>query len=283
MQTVQSVNRALRILQILASSNTLLPLSDVATRTNMPRSTTHRLLASLKAQDFVQYNPKERTYGIGLAVLPLARAARAHNNIYNEADPILQRLAAKVRETATLVLLSDNIATYSLMAKSERSLTFTVAMGEVVPLHATASGKVMFAYFHKSAIERVLNNKLEAFTNNTITNPIRLEEELATIRSRGFAIDNEEREVGLRCIAAPVFDHLGQVVAAIGISGPTRRFTAEQVEGLIQSTTAAAQELSARLGHDETFSVGPVNEDKVLSVKNRGLITAGEVDSREIV
>jgi DNA-binding IclR family transcriptional regulator len=257
MQTVQSVSRALRILRILADSTTLLPLSDVATRASLPNSTTHRLLASLRAQDFVYYSPKERTYGVGLAVLPLARAARAHNHIYNEAEPILQGIAAKARETATLVLLNDDIATYSLMARSERSLTLTASIGEIVPLHATASGKVMLAYFRTSALERVLNNALKSFTINTFTNPIRLKEELASIRSRGFAIDNEEREIGLRCFAAPVFDHLGQVVAAIGISGPTRRLIAEHEEEVIRSIKAATQALSARLGYDETFSVEP--------------------------
>lgn len=264
MQTVQSVSKALRILQILANSNSLLSLSDVATQANMPNSTTHRLLASMRAQDFVRYNPEDRTYGIGLAVLPLARAAREQNNIFKMAEPILKKLVSEVNELATLVLLSGNVATYSLMAKSERSLTLTATMGEIVPLHATASGKVLLAHFTESALESVLYKSLESYTTHTITNPIRLREELSIIRSKGFAIDNEEREIGLRCIAAPVYDHMGLVVAAIGMSGPTRRITAEKEEELIRSTIAAARALCAQLGFNEKFLVKQADVDEVM-------------------
>ena len=248
-QTVQSVERALRILHVLAASESLLPLSSIAQGVGIPSSTTHRLLASLRQQDFVRYDAETRNYGIGLAVLPLAKAARAHTTIYHEAEPLLQELAASAHETATLVLMNGHVGTYALMAKPERSMTLTVAMGEVVPMHATASGKVMLAYFSEAELERFLKRTLEAFTINTLTNSLQLKEELVQIRSQGYAVDNEEREIGMRCVAAPVFDHLGNVVAAIGISGPSSRITADPGGNVVQHTMATAHALCARLGY----------------------------------
>ena len=248
-QIVQAVDRALRILHVLAASDTLLPLSSVAQQVDIPSSTTHRLLASLREQGFVRYDAETRNYGIGLAVLPLAKAARAHTTIYHEAEPLLQELAAATHETATLVLLNGHAGTYALMAKPERSMTLTVAMGEVVPMHATASGKAMLAHFFETELERFLNRTLEAFTTNTITNPLRLKEELAQIRSQGYAVDNEEREIGMRCIGSPVFDHLGNIVAAIGISGPSSRITTDPGGHLVHHTVATARALGARLGY----------------------------------
>jgi DNA-binding IclR family transcriptional regulator len=246
---VQSVERAMRVLEVLGASEVSLPLSTIAKQAGIPVSTAHRLLASMKAHGFVRYESDDRTYGVGLAVLSLAEAAKAQIRIQTEAQPILQRLASQLNETATLVLVNDRTGTYASTARSSRSMVTTARLGEQVPLHATAAGKIILAYLPEKALREDLGLRLEAFTSNTFTNLYQLRDELARVRTNGVAFDNEEREKGMRCIAAPVFDNRGRVCATIGISGPSSRISIEPESESSKYVRAAAQQLSTALGY----------------------------------
>lgn len=247
-QIVQAVDRALRILQVLASNEKLMSLSKIARATSMPPSTVHRMLATMRTRGFVRHDEDERSYGVGLAVLPLAEAAKAQATISREAQPILERLAAEIDETASLVLLDGNSGTYSLIARSDRSIGLSVSMGQFVPLHCTAGGKAILAHLPIESRERFINVPLKAYTLNTITNHIRLSEELAEIRARGYAVDNEEREVGMRCIAAPVFNYNGDVIGAVGVSGTSNQISVDRDLKLAGPIRTAAHEISCALG-----------------------------------
>lgn len=250
--SVQSIDRALRILNVLAASHEPLQLSEIARHVEIPASTAHRLLASLQRQEYVRFDQTQRRYTLGLAILPLAEAAKAQIDITKEAMPILERLAAKVNETATLTVLQGNDAVYSLMAQSRRAMGTITSLGSRIPFHCTAAGKALLAYMPEDRRNEILSKPQRAHTRYTITNSYQLLDELAQIRTQGVSFDRQENEPGMCCIAAPVFNHQGQITATVGISGPSSRFSPEREEELAWPVRAAARELSACLGYAET-------------------------------
>lgn len=250
-QSVQSIDRALRILNVLTASESSLPLSEIAKQVEIPVSTAHRILAALQKHEYVRFDPTQRKYTLGLAVLPLAEAAKAQIDITKEAVPLLEKLAAQVNETASLVVLHGDEAVYALMARSTRTISIVTPLGRRVPFNCTAAGKVILSYLPKERRDKLLHSSHKAYTRNSITNPYKLLDELAEIKIRGIAFDNEEYELGMRCMHAPVFDHLGQITATVGISGPSSRITPERDKELSIPVRAAATELSFRLGYRE--------------------------------
>jgi DNA-binding IclR family transcriptional regulator len=250
-QGVQSIDRVLRILNVLAAGGMPLQLSEIARRVDIPVSTAHRLLASLQKHDYVRFDETQRRYTLGLAVLSLGEAAKAQIDITNEALPILEKLAAEVNETATLTVLQREEAVYALMAPSRRTVSTITPLGSRVPFHCTAAGKAMLAYMSDERRDRHLNLTHRAYTRNTITNPYQLLDELSKIRARGVSFDRQEYELGMCCIAAPVFNHQRQIIATVGISGPSSRISPEREVELSMPVQAAANELSAYLGYVE--------------------------------
>lgn len=251
-QSVQSIDRALRILNVLAISRGALPLTDIAKQVQIPASTTHRLLATLQQHNYIRFDEIQRKYTLGLAVLSLGEAARSQIDITKEAASILETLADQVNETATLTVLQRNEAVYALMAQSRRSVSTVTPLGSRVPLHCTAAGKTILAYLPEARRNELLNLTHKAYTRYTITNSFQLLDELAQIRAVGVGFDRQEYELGMCCIAAPVFNHRGQVIATIGISGPSSRINPERDKELSLSVQAAAIELSSRLGYVTT-------------------------------
>jgi DNA-binding IclR family transcriptional regulator len=247
--SVQSIDRAVRIMDVLAAGEIPLQLSEISRQVEIPASTTHRLLASLQQHGYVRFDSSQRKYTLGLAVLSLAEAAKSQIDITKEAMPILEKLAASLNVTANLTVLQNDEAVYTLRAASTRTIGTITPLGRRVPFHCTAAGKTMLAYLPEESRDRILNLEHKAHTRNSITNSYQLLDELAKIRASGVGFDNEEYELGMRCIAAPVFDHKGQITATVGISGPSSRITPERDEELALPVQVAASELSSYLGH----------------------------------
>ncbi len=247
---VQSVERALALIDLLAREQGGLTLTEICQLAGLHTSTAYRLLATLAAHGFVRRDPERRTYRLGLHLLHLGEAARAQCDLREEAAGTLQSLAHRTRELANLVVPSGNRAIYISQAHAQSELTVRMftQVGAWVPLHCTAVGKAIIAHWPDEDLEQLTREGLPAHTPNTITSPERLQSELAAIRQRGYAIDDEEREVGVRCIASPVFDAEGQVVAALSISGPAGRVTPDRFAELGETVREAAARLSERLG-----------------------------------
>jgi len=170
-------------------------------------------------------------------------------NLWDEALPFLEGLVRDTGETGHLAVLDGGEAIYIERVEARRALRIPSAVGRGYPAHATNLGKVLLADLAPERLRELIGERpLGAFTPHTITDPAELDAELERIRAQGFAVDNEEYDEGLRCIGAPIYDHSGHAVAALGIGGPVTRITPERVEELAELVMAAARGLSRRLG-----------------------------------
>jgi DNA-binding IclR family transcriptional regulator len=245
---VQSVDRALSLLDALAERGGFVSLQALSEDAGLNASTAHRLLQTLQWHDLIRRDPATREYALGLGLLRLAAALRSQLDLRQEARPILESLAQETGESANLVVLDGHWVVYVDQAASAQPVRAFTQVGARAPLHCTGVGKALLAFMPEVEREAVLDGNLRAYTSTTITNPLRLSEQLARIRERSVALDMGERQEDVRCIASPVFDDRSRAVAAISISGPRHRLHRERIEELSPLVRRAGRDLSAALG-----------------------------------
>jgi len=246
---VQSVDRTLDILEALATRRGATGISDLAQLVRLHVSTVHRLLATLVDRGYVRQDPESSRYHLGSRVFTLASAADLHLDLRLVARPYLERMMRASGETANLVTSSESEIVYIDQVASMHLVKMFTAPGMRAPLYCTGTGKVMLAFRDPSFTEPILNSQMRRYTAKTITTRPALEAELAEIRSRGYSIDNEEMEDGVRCLAVPVYDRRHECVGAMSVSGPTTRMTMERVNKLAPTALTIADELSRQLGY----------------------------------
>jgi DNA-binding IclR family transcriptional regulator len=249
---VQSVDRALDVLEAVATGGEL-GVSEVAARTGLVISTAHRLLASLADRGYVRQTAAHGRYRLGLAVLELAGGMQAQTAALTAAArPHLEQIQSVTRETTNLVILVGDRVVYVDQVAGRHSMRMFTELGSSVLAHTTGSGKAMLAYRRPDAIELMYPRVREPFarlTPRTHTTLDSLREEFARIRRRGYAIDDEEHEEGVSCVAAPVFDGTATAFAAISISAPTSRIVHADSSELGRLLSRHAAEVSAALGY----------------------------------
>ncbi|WP_213996066.1 IclR family transcriptional regulator [Tepidanaerobacter syntrophicus] len=246
--TVQSVERAFKILEELATEKEGLGVTELASRIGLHKSTVHRMLTTLLSLGYVEQNTSSEKYRLGMKILFLAEAILDRMDIRREAHDLLEELSSKANEAVHLVVPDGFHAVYIDKLDSNKTIRMFSQIGRTVPLHASAVGKAILAFADKEFVEEAIKQGLTKFTKNTITNPKELLKHLEIVRKQGFAIDDEENEEGIRCIAAPVFDYTGKVIGAISISGPTVSMTHEKVERLSKDVIDCANKISQRMG-----------------------------------
>ncbi|MFO7321854.1 MAG: IclR family transcriptional regulator [Chloroflexota bacterium] len=247
---VQSVERAFRLLELLGSADDFLAISDLARMSGLPLGTTHRLLDTLVQLEYVERDPHSRRYTLGLKTLQLRGAVIGHMNLGMQAMPVMKALMQQVNETVHLAVLNDGEIVYIDRIEGLHTQGMYTRIGKRAPAHCTALGKVLLAFLPQDGWREVVSRRgLRRFTPHTITSVEELERELATIRERQFAIDDEEVEIGVRCVAAPVRDYSGEVVAAVSISGPISRVFPERDRELAEAICWAGRLISAKLGY----------------------------------
>ena len=246
---LESADRVLRVLEVFHPNERDLSLSEIADRLVLPRSSVHRLLAALLTHGFVERDPTTRRYRLGIRLFEIGSTAIHERGLHSAAHPVLETLASATGETCHLAVLSGAEAVYVYKIDGSSSFSMTSRVGGRAPCHATSIGKVLMAWAGEDLFSRVVSTGLRPCTRNTLADAAELGAELEKVRAQGYALDLEEYEEGLRCAAAPVRDHAGQVVAAIGIAGPSRRLTDENLPGLIPSVTDAARTISRNLGY----------------------------------
>ncbi len=250
--TVQSVERSLDILEALAAAGSEVGIADMSGRVGLHISTVHRLLATLVVRGYVRQNSQTGRYSLGSQALQLGRAFHDRSDIRTEARPFLQLLMEGSGETANLVMLDGNEAVYMDQVPSPRLVRMFAGVGRRVPLHSTGSGKAMLSCLPPEERARIVAEKgLSPSTPHTITTAAALEDELIKVGRQGFAVDDEEQEEGVRCIAAPVRDSTRRVVAAMSLSGPSTRMTPERIQSLSGLLKTVCVQLSAALGYRE--------------------------------
>ena len=246
---IRSVDRAVDILAAVAASNGALTVDGIVADTGLPKSTVFRILATLTARRVLDRDEQSQTYRLGMLALVIGAPAMGELDLRRSARPHLESLVASTGETVHLSILSDDNALCVDKLDASHSMRMASFIGFLDPLHCSGVGKALLA-FQDEPVRQLLMARMrfEPHTPHTITDPGRLAEQIVEIRARGYAIDDEEIEQGLRCVAAPIRDHSGAVVAAVSISGPTTRVTQDGLGDLAKAVEACARAISQELG-----------------------------------
>ena len=248
-ETVQSVVRALTLLDALGDSRGEVGVADLSKQVGFHVSTTHRLLATLIAQGYARQSPETGRYALGAKAFHLAESYLGQLDLRRAVRPTLERLSHETGETANLVILEGGEALYLDKVESPQSLRIFSRIGRRAPLHCTAAGKVLLASHSRQKVDALLGQRpLEALTRSTITSRSQLRGELEKIYEQGFALDIEECEAGASCIAAPVRNAQGETVAALGISGPSVRMDTQRIQELVPRVVREARYAADQLG-----------------------------------
>lgn len=243
-----AVEAALSILETLGTVHSL-GVTELARKLGLGKSSAYRLLATLVRCGYVEKNPQDDRYQLTYRLFAVGSPAADRLGLREAAHPIMERLAAETGETVNLGVLDGTRVVNLHKVESRHLLRMHMEVGGAVPAHATALGKVLLAALEPSKLsERLGGQRLARLTRRTIGDRATLRRMLARIRQQGFAIDDEECSLGLRCVAAPIRNHRGAVVAALSISGPCQRLPGQILSRLIENVQAAAQEVSQRLG-----------------------------------
>lgn len=213
------------------------------------KSTVSRLLSTLKYEGFVEQNPETGKYRLGLGLVTLAGIVLERIDLRAAADPYLTRLVALTQETVNIVVLTGSECMNIGGAASPRPIRYVGRIGRRTPLHCTAGGKLLLSYLTPEKQQEILPEKLARFTDKTIVDREILKQTLAQVRGQQYAISYEEHQEGVSAVAAPIYDHIGQVHAALVISGPTYRMGPAEVKAFLEPLQQAAQDISAQLGY----------------------------------
>jgi IclR family transcriptional regulator, acetate operon repressor len=246
-RSVQSVDRALDLLEALAGADGEVSITALAARTKLHVSTVHRLLATLLRRGYVRQNPDTSRYYAGAKVATLSEGRSRYSEIRLAARPLLQALVEATRETANLSVLDDTMAVYIETAASPQVVRLFTAVGNRVPLHATGAGKALLASLPQPRRDALLDRtELRPHTGKTLVDRASLTRVLDEARERGYALDDEEYDDGVRCVAVPV-GPIGAPIGAISISGPASRLTKQRCVEFVPQMRRAAAELADTL------------------------------------
>lgn len=249
---VQNVDLAFDILFYVAKKNSI-KLRDIEERFNISPQTLEKILEILIIRGYLDYNKRRKIYTLGIKNFELGQSYLLHGEIRKQARPYLQKLANEFGENVYLATKSNFEIVYIDAFEVQRNVVVKSRVGRLLPMYASASGKIHLAYMDKEDLEEFFKEvKLEKFTENTITDREKLLEELRQTREKGYAVDNEEWEKEVRCISVPVRNYTGDVIAALTLSAPSFRLPFNLLTGKIKdSFLEASEELSEKLGYSK--------------------------------
>ena len=254
---LKSVLKSLGVLDCFTTLDRKLSISEIARRTGLPRGTAHRVMTTLREAGFVEQERERDQYRLGIKLFELGNVVLANMDLHREAKSFVEALTAISGEGVHLCVF-DGVQTIVVnRTEPSRERTNTVVVMEASPAHCTATGKAALAYQPESVVNRVISLGLRSYTPQTITNPAALRAELAAIRKRGYAIDDEELSPGIRCVGAPIRNLSGRVFASISVSGPARRLTRAKNQATGRLVVHYADVISAQLGYRPAAGQAP--------------------------
>jgi DNA-binding IclR family transcriptional regulator len=254
---VKTLEKALRVLAHLGEARRELGIQEVARAVGLPASTAYRLLAVLARHHYLQPGSAPGRYALGLRLAELGHLALEGIELRAKARPALEALMAETRETIHLMVPEGDAGIYVDRVEGPQRIRVTASLGFREPLHVSAVGKAILAHLPRDDAERVLARGLNRITPRTVTDPAQLRRQFREIVARGFAVDLEEGEAGVRCAGAPVFDHRGRVVGAISVSAPAYRTPLPKLLGWGPRVRAAADTVSRALSFRPTADPAP--------------------------
>lgn len=248
--SIQSVDRAIDILELFLTNGPSLSLKEISSSLSLAKSTTHGLIKTLEKRGFIEQDLKDQEYRLGLRAFELGNKVADTMDINKIAYPYLQDLVEEFNETVHLVLLSGNEGVYVEKKEGEGALRMYSQVGKRAPLYCTGVGKAILAFLPEEKIDSILSHsKLDARTQKTITDEKKLKEHLYETKVRGYAFDDEEIELGLKCVGAPIFNHKGEPIASISCAGPSTRFENKRLITIGLAVKNAGLQISKRLGY----------------------------------
>ncbi len=257
-KSVPAVEKALTIFEMLAASKKGLRLSEMARNMGLPRSSTHYVLLTLQRRGYLFRSGERRRYMFTSKFFSLANSTLSGLSIREQSRPLLRALMERTGLTVHMALLDQDELV--LVERIAPPVPFQLAtwVGKRMAGHCTGAGKALLAYLPEAILDRVISHGLIRYNDNTIVSPKKLREELAHVRQRGYALDDEEETIGLRCVGAPVLDATKWAIAAISIAGTTSQITPENLTSLTEKLTQTASALTQHLVYDaEPAQLGP--------------------------
>jgi IclR family acetate operon transcriptional repressor len=245
--TIQSLDRAMVILDRLAASGGM-TLSEIATALDQSPATAYRVLTTLAGRAIVEQDPLQQTWHVGAGAFRIGSAFLRRTNLVERARPVMRALMEATGETANLGVEQGDMVLFVSQVETHESIRAFFPPGTRSPMHASGIGKALLAQLPEPRVRAIAARGLPRFTGHTLTGPEALLADLAAIRARGYAVDDEEKNDGMRCVAAAIFNATGEAAAGISISGPAARVTPARLATLGAEVRRAADSLSAALG-----------------------------------
>ncbi|MFP1643259.1 HTH-type transcriptional regulator BhcR [Pontitalea aquivivens] len=246
--TVKSLDRAMEVFEYLSEAQGK-PLTALAGEMDQSPATVYRILVTLEGRGLVEFDHEEQVWHIGPRAFVIGARFLRRTSLVDRARPIMRRLMEATGETANLGIEKEGAVLFLSQVETHASIRAFFPPGTLSPMHASGIGKALLAHMDDDRLDRLLATvTLDAFTEHSITGTATLRNELKTIRETGYAVDNEEKNAGMRCIAAPVFDLNTEVIAGISVSGPTSRVSPAEIERLSRPVIEAARQLTLAIG-----------------------------------
>lgn len=246
---LSSVGAALRLLKAFSAEEPELGITELARRLELAKSTVHRLTSTLVAEGFLEKNLVNDRYRLGLSLFALGTLVRRRMDISTEALPFLHELRGHTQETVHLAVLERADIMYLFNLESQQAIGMRSYLGLRKPAFFTAEGRAILAFIQPALLTRVVQQGAQSSGSLTGSQLKSLHKVLEGVRQQGFAIDDEESDVGMRGLAAPIRDASGAVIAAVGLAGPVQRLNKKSLRGFVPLVVGAAQAISARLGY----------------------------------
>lgn len=246
---LSSVATAIALLKAFSEDEVDIGVSTLARRLGIAKSTVHRLATTLVSEGMLEQNPENGKYRLGIALFGLGALVRRRMDVSTEAKPYLFDLRKTTGETVHLTILDRNEVMYVYNLESMQAIRMRSDIGVRKPAYCTAEGLAILAFQPSATIDDILARGLKGRTPKTNTDPDRFRAALADVRERGYAIEDEESEVGMRSLAAPIRNGAGEVVAAVGVAGPVQRLPDETLASFAPHVVRTADAISVRLGY----------------------------------
>ena len=249
---IHVIDRAAQILDCFGFDHQELSVSEIGAKTGLHRSTAHRILMALEYNDLIKQNPSTGKYHLGIKLFKLGHQAVSQLNLREICRPFLSRLMNDTKETIHLAVLDDDQVLYLDKVEGPHALRMPSRVGRHIPTYCTSLGKAMLSCLDDQEVKSILRRQtLKPHTENTVKNINQLLADLGSVRKRGYAVDNEEIEIGLRCVGAPLRDYTGGMVGAISVAAPSARLSEKNTPVIGRMVIAIAAEISEQLGFEK--------------------------------
>jgi DNA-binding IclR family transcriptional regulator len=245
-----AVERALAMLEAVATEPEGLSNAEISRKLKIPKSSASYILRTLEKQAYLNRDSETGKYRVGLKILSLSRGALSGLDVREVALPIMRHLMEKTSLTCHLAILDGPEAVYIEKVEPQGFIRMDTWVGRRMRVHATSVGKALVAHIPQARLEKILSERgMEKRTTKTITTPSRLLKELEKVRAQGYAVDDEENNLGARCLGAPIFNQQGSIEASLGLSGTIHQVNAQTMPRIVEALKDAARHVSMQLGY----------------------------------